>query len=47
MSQDATRESNNTHFNTTNESLEVSPFPLGDHKTAMNRREIMTNTRQK
>ena len=36
-----------TQFITTNESQEVSPFPAGDHKAAMNRRENMTNTRQK
>ena len=30
-----------------NKSEEVSPFPAGDHKAAMNRRESMTNTRQK
>ena len=36
-----------THFNTTNESQEVSPFPAIDHKAAMNRSESMTNTRQK
>ena len=29
----------------TNKSQEVSPFPAGDHKVAMNRRESMTNTR--
>ena len=31
----------------TNESQEVSPFPAGDHKAAMNRRKRMTNTRHK
>ena len=36
-----------TQLNFTNESKEVSPFPAGDHKAAMNRRESMTNTRQK
>ena len=36
-----------THLNTTNESQEVSPFPAGDHKAAMDRSESMTNTRQK
>ena len=30
-----------------NKSQEVSPFPAGDHKTAMNRRESMKNTRHK
>ena len=34
-------------LNITKESLEVSPFPAGDHKAAMNRRESMTNTRHK
>ena len=28
-------------------SQEVSPFPAGDHKAAMNRRESMRNTRHK
>ena len=31
----------------TNEIQEASPLPAGDHKAAMNRREVMTNTRQK
>ena len=31
----------------TNKSQEVSPFPAGDHKAAMNRRENMRNTRHK
>ena len=26
---------------------EVSPFPAGDHKAAMNRQKSMTNTKQK
>ena len=34
-------------LNITNKSHEVSPFPAGDHKVAMNRRESMTNTRHK
>ena len=34
-------------LNITNESQEVSPFQAGDHRTAMNRRESMTNTRHK
>ena len=29
------------------ESQDVSPFPAGDHKAAMNRRENMTDTRHK
>ena len=28
-----------SQFSTTNEDQEVSPFPAGDHKTAMSRRE--------
>ena len=35
----------NTQLNITNKSQEVSPFPAGDHKAAMNRRESMKNTR--
>ena len=38
-------ESNNNTINITNKSQEVSPFPAGDHKAAMNRRETMKNTR--
>ena len=34
-------------INITNKSQEVSPFPEGDHKAAMNRRESMRNTRHK
>ena len=34
-------------INITNKSQEVSPFPADDHKTAMNRRESMRNTRHK
>ena len=34
-------------LNTTNKSQKVSPFPAGDHKAAMNRRESMTNTSRK
>ena len=34
--------SDKTELNITNQ--EVSPFPAGDHKAAMNRRESMTNT---
>ena len=36
-----------TQLNIINKSQEVSPFPAGDHKAAMNRRESMTNTRHK
>ena len=39
--------SNKITINTTNKSQEVSPFPSGDHKAEMNRRESMTNTRHK
>ena len=31
-----------TQLNITNESQEVSPFPAGDHKAAMNRRESIS-----
>ena len=31
-------------INITNKSQEVRPFPAGDHKIAMNRRESMINT---
>ena len=31
-------------INITNKSEEVSTFPAGDHKAAMNRRESMSNT---
>ena len=31
----------------TQENQEVSPFPAGDHKAAMNRQESMTNTKNK
>ena len=34
-------------INITNKSQEVSPFPSGDHKAAMNRRKCMRNTRHK
>ena len=34
-------------INIANKSQEVRPFPAGDHKAAMNRREIMRNTRHK
>ena len=36
-----------TQLNITNKSQEVSPFPAGDHKAAMNKCESMTNTRHK
>ena len=47
LSQDCKWKSNKTTMNITNKSKEVSPFPSGDHKAAMNRRESMTNTRLK
>ena len=47
LSQDTKWESNEITINITNKGQEVSPFPSGDHKTAMNRRESMTNTRNK
>ena len=47
LTQDTTRESNKIQLNMKNKSQEVSPFPAGDHKAAMNRRESMTNTRHK
>ena len=37
LTQDTTWESNKTTINITNKSQEVSPFPAGDHKAAMNR----------
>ena len=45
LTQDTTWESNKDTINITNKSQEVSPFPAGDHKAAMNRRESMRNTR--
>ena len=36
-----------TQLNITNKSQEVSPFPAGDHKAAINRRESMTNDPKK
>ena len=47
LSKDAKWESNKITINITNKSQEVSPFPSDDHKTAMNRRESMANTRHK
>ena len=47
LSQDTKWESNQITINITNKSQEVSPFPSGDHKAAMNSREKMTNTRHK
>ena len=45
LSQDTKWESNKIILNITNKSQEVSPFLPGDHKTAMNWRKSMTNTR--
>ena len=47
LTQDTTWESNKATMKITNKSQEVSPFPAGDHKAAMNRRESMRNTRHK
>ena len=44
LSQDTKWESNTITINITNKSQDVSPFPSGDRKAAMNRRESMTNT---
>ena len=44
LTQDITWKSDKTQPNITNKSQEVSPFPSGDHKAAMNRRESMSNT---
>ena len=38
LTQDTTWESNKNTINITNKSQEVSPFPAGNHKAAMNRR---------
>ena len=47
LSQGTKWENNKITMNITNKSQEVSPFPSGDRKAAMNRRESMTNTRHK
>ena len=47
LTQDTTWESNKNTINITNKSQEASPFPADDRETAMNRREIMRNTRHK
>ena len=47
LTQDTTWKSDKKQLNITNKSEEVCPFPAGDHKTAMNRRESMTNARYK
>ena len=43
LTKDTTWESDKTQLNITNKSQEVSPFPAGDHKAAMNRCESMKN----
>ena len=43
--QDTKWESNKITINITNKSQEVSPFPSGDHKAAIDRHESLTNTR--
>ena len=40
-------ESNKITIKITNKGQEISPFPSGDHKAAINRRKSMTNTRHK
>ena len=48
LTQDTTRESDKkTIKHHIQESQEVSPFPAGDHKAAMNRHENKTNTKYK
>ena len=39
--------SDKTQLSITNKSQEVNPFPAGDHKAAINRRESMKITRHK
>ena len=46
LTQHTTWESNKNTINITNKSQDVSLFPSGGHKAAMNGRESMTNTRQ-
>ena len=47
LTQETTWESNKYTINITNKSQEVSRFPVGVHKAAMNRRKSMRNTRHK
>ena len=47
LTEDTTWESYKTQLNITNKSKEVSPFPAGNHKAAMNRTKSMKNTRHK
>ena len=44
LSRDTKWEGNTITINITNKSQEVSPFPAGEHKAAMKRRESMANT---
>ena len=45
LSQNTKWESNKITINITNNSQRVSPFPIGDHKAAVNGRESMVNIR--
>ena len=47
LSKDTKLESNKITIDITNNSQDLNPFPSGDHKAVMNRRESMTNTRHK
>ena len=47
LTRDTTWESNKNTINITNKRQEVSPFPAGDHKAAINRRKSIGNTRHK
>ena len=47
LTRDTTWEINKNTINIINKSQEVSPFPAGDHKAAVNRQESMRNTRHK
>ena len=47
LTKDTVWESNMPQLDITNKSQEVSLFPAGDQKAAMNRRQSMTNTRHK
>ena len=47
LTQDTNGKVTNSQLDTTNESHEVSPFPAGDHKAQLNRRDKdIANTRQ-
>ena len=45
LTQDTTWEVTKSQLDTTNKRQEISHFPAGDRKAAMNRRKSMTNTR--